>query len=307
MTGRTPADPAVSQPAAGHPAASHTGAGLPELLRRWRDDLAAWAIPDQISASVTESPWVLPRKVFARRADTASAAPHGESYQRAWAALDPPGTVLDVGSGPGAACLPLLPRIRALTAVDVDEDMLALLGERAEARGVAATRVTGRWPQIASQVPAADVVTCHHVLYNVPEIDRFLVALTEHARRLVVVEVTATHPLTALNPLWLTFHGLRRPDRPTADDVLAIATALGLAPRSSRWRRAGRADYASFAELVDVTRRRLCLPPVRADDVAAALVQVGVDPASPQDLGSYSRELVTIWWASTTREPQANA
>ena len=34
-------------------------------------------------------------------------APAGASYERAWAALAPSGTVLDVGSGAGAACLPL--------------------------------------------------------------------------------------------------------------------------------------------------------------------------------------------------------
>lgn len=281
-------------------AAGHADVSLPELLQRWRADLAAWAIPEEISASVTESPWVLPRQVFARRADTVSAEPRGESFQRAWAALDPPGTVLDIGSGPGAACLPLIPRSSALTAVDADEDMLALLAERAVARGVAAIRVVGRWPQVASQVPAADVVTCHHVLYNVPEIDRFLIALTEHARRLVVVEITATHPLTSLNPLWLKFHGLRRPRGPTAADVLDIATALGLAHESRQWRRTRGADYASFAELVDVTRRRLCLPPARAADVAEALVDSGVDPAHPQDLGSSGRDVLTIWWPGNT-------
>ncbi len=287
-------------PSAG-PTVGHARASLPELLQRWRDDLAAWAIPEEISASVTESPWVLPRQVFARRADTVSAQPDGESYQRAWAALDPPGTVLDVGSGPGAACLPLLPRTSALTAVDADEHMLTLLAERATARGVAATRVPGRWPQVASAVPAADVVTCHHVLYNVPEIDDFLIALTEHARRLVVVEITATHPLTSLNSLWLAFHGLRRPDRPTADDVLGIATALGLHGESKRWRRVGGAGYASFTELVDVTRRRLCLPPARAGDVADALVGAGVDPAHPRDLGSSRRDVVTIWWPGSAK------
>ena len=42
---------------------------LDELLGRWRDDLSAWAIPEGITSSVTESPWVLPPQVFARRAD----------------------------------------------------------------------------------------------------------------------------------------------------------------------------------------------------------------------------------------------
>ena len=74
---------------------------LTELLGRWRDDLAAWAIPGHITAAVTESPWVLPREMFARRADRQQRAPSGPSYERESEALDPPGRVLDVGAGAG--------------------------------------------------------------------------------------------------------------------------------------------------------------------------------------------------------------
>jgi SAM-dependent methyltransferase len=269
---------------------------LPGVLSRWRSDLAAWAIPDDIAAAVEESPWVLPRQVFARRADRVTAAPAGPSYQRAWAALDPPGSVLDVGAGAGAACLPLLPRCTTLTAVDAEPDMLGLLGQRAAAAGVQARLVPGRWPDVAARAGAADVVTCHHVVYNVPGIESFLAALTAAARRIVVVELSAVHPLVSLNPLWLRFHGLVRPDRPTADDLLAILAGMGLRASSQRWSRPGGRDYASFAELTDVTRRRLCLPPARAEDVAAALADLGIDPSRPVDLGTSGRELVTIWW-----------
>ena len=271
--------------------------GLTELLARWRADLESWAIPDRILAAAPESPWVLPGQVFARRADRLSAEPAGPSFERAWDALDPPGSVLDVGSGPGAACLPLLPRTTALTAVDADERMLALLAERTSARGIPARCVTGRWPQVAPQVAPADVVTCHHVLFNAPDLGPFLAALTDHARRQVVVETAALHPLTSLNELWLRFHGLRRPGRPTADDVLAILRAMGVTAGHQSWSRPEGADYASFEELTDVTRRRLCLPPERAGDVADALVDAGTDPEHPQDLGSSGRDVMTIWWA----------
>jgi SAM-dependent methyltransferase len=274
-------------------------ADLPDLLDRWRADLAAWAIPEEITAAVAESPWVLPRQVFARRADRVSAAPSGPSFERAWAALDPPGSVLDVGSGAGAACLPLLPRITSLTAVDADACLLEQLSQRAAAGGILARTVPGRWPETAALAGPADVVTCHHVLYNVPEVAPFLTALTQSARRVVVAETTAQHPLTVLNPLWLRFHGLRRPLSPTAADVIEILTAMGLRPGHETWRRAGGRDYADFAEMVDVTRRRLCLPPERAAEVADALAESGVDPGYPVDLGSSGREVVTIWWDGT--------
>src|SRR5580704_10391233 len=117
-----------------------------DLLDRWRSDLEAWAIPDHIIASVSESPWVLPRQVFARRADRVSLAPAGPSYDRAFAALDPPGTVLDVGSGAGAASLPLLPRCTGLAAVDTDRDAgpARRAGRRGRCPGAAGARQLAR-------------------------------------------------------------------------------------------------------------------------------------------------------------------
>jgi SAM-dependent methyltransferase len=272
-----------------------------DLLDRWQADLASWAIPEHITAAVSESPWVLPRQVFARRADRLVIEPAGPSYQRAWAALDPPGSVLDVGSGAGAACLPLLPRCTGVTAVDSDPAMLALLGERAVAAGHQARLIEGTWPDAAAEAGQADVATCHHVTYNVPQIAPFLLALTSAARRRVVLEMTATHPLTSLNQLWLKFHNLRRPEGPTADELLAILAAMGIRADYERWRRPGGPDYASFDEMTDITRRRLCLPPERSAEVAQALVDAGIDPLHPVDLGSSGREVFTIWWAGSAR------
>ena len=272
---------------------------LGELLDKWRADLAAWAIPAHITAAVPDSPWVLPRQVFARRADRMAREPAGASYERARKALEPAGTVLDIGSGVGAACLPLAPYATTVTAMDTDADMLTLLAERAARAGLDLRTVCGRWPDVAARAAPADVVTCHHVVYNVPDLWPFLTALTSHARRRVVVELTTAHPLTSLNRLWLRFHGLRRPDGPTAADLLAILAEAGVRAGHTEWNRPAEADYVGFAELVDVTRRRLCLPADRASDVEAALLDRGSQREQPEDLGSSGWDVVTIWWEGT--------
>ncbi len=235
---------------------------------------------------MAESPWVLPRDVFARRADRLRRTPGGASYDRERAALDPPGSVLDVGAGAGAACLPLASRTTALTAVDTDDGMLARLDSRARAAGLEPRLLTGCWPDVADQAAPADLVTCHHVLYNVPDLAPFIDALTRYARRQVVVELTAAHPLISLNPLWLIFHGLERPEGPAAADVLAILAAMGVRAGHTEWNRPAQADYATGSELVETTRRRLCLPPERAADVEAVLREAGYlgQPGRPRDL-----------------------
>jgi hypothetical protein len=71
---------------------------------------------------------------------------------------------------------------RELTAVDSHAGMLAALTERAVRLGLTAHTVEGRWPDVAGEVPVADVVVCHHVAYNVPDLASFAVALTPATR-----------------------------------------------------------------------------------------------------------------------------
>ncbi len=269
-------------------------------LRAWADQLAAWAIPEHILAAAEESPWVLPRDVLARRAEQHAAAPGGPSYDATVDALHPPGTLLDVGAGGGATSLPVLTHHRdavtALTAVDVDDDLLGRYARRAAELGVPCRTVTGRWPAVAAEVPAADVVVCGHVLYNVPDLAPFVRALTGHAYRRVVVEITFRHPLAALNPLWQRFHGITRPEGPTLDDALAVLNDLRIAPRVTRWTRPATAHGGNGAEQVDVVRRRLCLPAARAGEVAAALDELDMTDGAPPDLGSSGRDLATLVW-----------
>jgi SAM-dependent methyltransferase len=273
-----------------------TGSGPQEAQRFWRGQLAAWAIPDRILAAVSESPWTLPTSVFARRASDRVARPSGVSYERAAEALRTPGSVLDVGAGAGAASLPLAPRATGLTAVDTSEAMLDELSRHAAQLGLAPTVVVGRWPDVADRVEPADLVVCHHVAYNVPDLDAFALALNAHARRRVVLEVTALHPLVPLNPLWRMMHDLDRPERPSAQDAAAVLREAGLRPVVEASPRDPRTEYPSFGQLVEVTRRRVCLPPDRDDDVAAALLSLGVDPGHPRDLPPVDDQIVTLWW-----------
>lgn len=262
---------------------------------RWRRELAAWAIPDEILAAAEESPWVLPPGLFARRAQASADAPQGPSYERALEALEPPGSVLDVGPGAGAASLPLAERTTHLSGVDTDEQMLQQFAASAAQRGLPCDPFLGRWPDIADQVPAADVVVCHHVLYNVPDLAEFATQLTVHARRRVVVELTAAHPLVRLNSLWRHFHNVERPEGPTAEDALAVLREAGIYARAERWHRADATTYVSFDELVDMTRQRLCLPRSRAGELESVLRAMGADESHPE-LGSSGRDLVTAWW-----------
>ena len=267
------------------------------MARKWASALASWGIPQPILDAAPRDPWGFPVARFAGRADRAVADPGGPSYEQAAAALaDGLGSVLDVGAGAGAASLPLAPLASLLTAVDNDEVMLDAFSERAESIGIAYAIVQGSWPTVAPHVAAHDVVVAHHVVYNVPAIGSFLSALTDHARRKVVLELPPRHPLSWMTPLWEQFHGISRPVSPTVEDLVAVLNELEVAGLTVvPWLRddpsaADGSDNEDISERAALVTQRLCLPSEREPEVAEALVDMD---------NGYHREVVTVSWSGT--------
>jgi SAM-dependent methyltransferase len=265
-------------------------------LGRWREQLDGWAIPGDILAAAPESPWQFPVGLFRSRARRAGSRPATPSNREAARFLPPGGSVLDVGAGGGAASLPLAGVAGRLVAVDESADMVAAFLAAAEAAGVPASGVEGRWPEVAGRVAPADVVVCHHVLYNVADLAPFADALTGHARRRVVAELTERHPLVGLAPLWRRFHGLERPSGPGADDAVAALEALGLRVARQDWESQDRFGFDDFDELVAFTRRRLCLPAERDPEVAAALLEEGTRQVDGVWVSGQPRRVTTLSW-----------
>jgi SAM-dependent methyltransferase len=272
-----------------------------DALARWREQLDGWAIPEEILAAAPESPWAFPVGLFRSRARRAGSRPATPSNREAARSLPPGGSVLDVGAGGGAASLPLAGVAGRLVAVDESADMVAAFLAAAEAAGVPASGVEGRWPEVAGRVAPADVVVCHHVLYNVADLAPFADALTGHARRRVVAELTERHPLVGLAPLWRRFHGLERPSGPGADDAVAALEALGLRVARQDWESQDRFGFDDFDELVAFTRRRLCLPAERDPEVAAALLEEGTRQVDGVWVSGQPRRVATLSWSGSAR------
>lgn len=251
------------------------------LAQRWRDDLEAWAIPPEILEQADEPPWGHPVAMF----EAPDVIVDSPSHQRARSALPPGGSVLDVGCGGGRASLALVPNVGHVTGVDSQAAMLASFASSCERRGIGHDVVLGSWPDVV--VPVADVVVCHHLLFNIPDIVPSLLALNAHARHRVVIEVPQLHPLSTWNPLWERFWGLSRPTRPQARDIVAIAAELGLAPQSLSWvdESWGARVALPEEERARYARIRLCLPANREAEVRQAM--------AAQD---GPREMLTIWW-----------
>jgi SAM-dependent methyltransferase len=266
---------------------------------RWREQLAAWAIPDEILSEAPESPWGFATECFRRRGETAPDSESTPTTRRALEALPEGGTVLDVGAGGGGTSLPLAGRAGSIVGIDQQPDMLEGFLANAATAGVEARGVTGAWPEASADVEPADVVVAGHVLYNVPGLESFARALDRHARRRVVVELTQTHPLDWMRDLWLRFHDLERPGGPTADDAAGVLRDLGFpVEREDRVvlgdDRGG--GFQARDDAIRVVRKRLCLPAGRDDDIAEALGSRLRELDGLWNVGPEERTVVTLWW-----------
>lgn len=181
--------------------------------------------------------------------------------------------MLDVGCGGGRAAMSLVPPAERVIGVDESPAMLAAFTSAAADAGVRSATVQGRWPDVADEVPVADVVTCHHVAYNVAAIEPFLLALTRHARLAVVLVVPVVHPMTAFREAWRHFWDLDRPHGPTADDLGVVLREMEIgAERVDMPRPPLAAATDDPSTRVPSLRRRLCLGDGVPDDEILAFL-----------------------------------
>ena len=248
----------------------------------WRTTLPTWAIPDHIMNQAPQSPWIHPVSQFTPDGDVHVDTP---SRLRALEALPEGGSVLDIGCGGGRAAFGLVPPAQKVVGVDHQQAMLEVFTNAAHARNVECKTILGDWPDVAEITPQCDVVTCHHVFYNVADLEPFIHALTSHARHRVVVELPQQHPLSSLSPMWKHFWNLDRPNSPTADDARAVVASLGYDVRLEKFEQPiSRTEVTD--EAVQFTRIRLCLTSDFDEQIRDFLTAYPVTV----------RQVATLWW-----------
>ncbi len=248
----------------------------------WRANLSRWAIPQEILDQAPEDPWIHPPALFQIPEHISDSISHA----RAREVLHLGASVLDIGCGGGIAAFALTPPATHVIGVDHQPEMLEMFTANAKAREVTSEVFEGFWPALSPQVPIADVAVAHHVVYNVHEIEDFLIAMDSHATKRVVLELPQRHPLSTSAPLWKHFWNLDRPNDPTPEQLMDVLGELGIKAHLELWSGPMRAE-SSLEELAHYSRIRLCLPASKESELLEFLLE---QPPVKE------RQLATIWW-----------
>ena len=251
----------------------------------WHDNLAEWAIPQEILDQAPESPWIHPPVIF----QIPKIIEMSPSHEKAFEALPDNGSILDIGCGGGIAAFAMGKKAGKVIGVDHQNEMLEMFSENARTHGIESKVHLGFWPAVSSEVEKADVVVSHHVVYNVQDIIPFLEALNTHASNRVVIEMPQQHPLSNLSAAWKYFWNLDRPTNPTPKDLINVLNQMGIDAHLKLWDGELRAE-GDLDQNVEFTRIRLCLDKSRDVEIREFLL------AHPKPA---VRPLATIWWDLT--------
>jgi SAM-dependent methyltransferase len=251
-------------------------------VSKWREDLASWAIPREILDGAETKPWIHPPAVF----QIPNVIPDSPSLQRIREGLTDGGSILDVGCGGGIASFGGTPPATHVIGLDQQQEMLDLYSQNAKKFNVSSETFLGDWPDVAGQVPSADVVVAFHVVYNVGDIKPFIEALDSHAKKRVVLELPTAHPMTAMASGWKHFWNLVRPTKPTAEDLMMVISEMGINANIEYFTGSILLDKV-ISEFEKPLRIRLCLPESREEEVKAYFTQ---NPLPT------TRDLAVIWW-----------
>jgi len=164
--------------------------------------------------------------------------------------------------------------------------MLEMYLSNAQVRNVSASSILGFWPEVSASAPVADVVAAHHVVYNVSNIEEFLLEMDSHANKRTVIEMPQLHPLSSSNTLWEHFWNLSRPAQPSHWDLMNVLTELGFDANQKLWEGEMRFEE-DLARQAHHARIRLCLPASRESEVLDYL---------KEHQPTRVRKLATIWW-----------
>ncbi|MGI5837952.1 MAG: class I SAM-dependent methyltransferase [Chloroflexota bacterium] len=207
-------------------------------------------------------------------------------------------SVLDVGSGPGKYTLPLSKLAARVVAVEPSEQMADFLLRNIIEQGIEnVTIVRQRWEN--ADVGHADAVLCSHVLYDVDDVEPFLLKLNAHAIGLCFLAHHTDQYDPLFRELWQRLYGEERRPMPVFADLLQVLEEMGIpAVVAGQMRPQMRLSFATVDEAVEYCTERMALSysdPGNRSLIAAHLRDL-LEMVDGRLYAPCSSDVGVVWW-----------
>lgn len=207
-------------------------------------------------------------------------------------------TVLDVGSGPGKYTLPLAKLAARVMAVEPSEQMAGYLRINLAEHGVENVNIVQkRWED--AQVDPVDAVLCSHVLYDVEDVESFLLKLDAHATGLCIL----AHHIGQYDPLfrglWQRIYGEERRPMPVFADLLRVLDDLGIpAAMAGKMPPHMRLSFVTMEEAIEYCTERMALEhsDLANHDLVEAHLGDLLEMVDGRLYAPPSDEVGVVWW-----------
>jgi 2-polyprenyl-3-methyl-5-hydroxy-6-metoxy-1,4-benzoquinol methylase len=214
-------------------------------------------------------------------------------------------TVLDVGAGPGRYAIPLAALARQVIAVEPSRLMADYLRHNLTERSINnVTIIETPWEEVGA--PAADIVVCSHVLYDVLEIEAFIRKLDKKTNGICYVSLHTRQFDFFGDMLWPALYAEPVAPMPLFDDLLAVLSEVGIAPTGQAvMEPIARHSYDDIDDALDYALERLAWPDNPANrQRLAGQVSGLLEPRDGRLLAPVSPPAGIVWWAKekTARE-----
>lgn len=214
-----------------------------------------------------------------------------------------PGTVLDIGGGPGTLALPLAERGCHVTMIEPASGMITVLKENMESLGVSTIYpIHARWEEIRVEDlngPFDAVVSCYSL--GMPDIAEAVRKMEQVCTGTVYLIWFAgiTPWERVMQTLWPYYHDIPYESGPKSDLLFNVLYEMGIYPEISVYRESPVLEHAISADLVQDYAQRLNIP--RGSDTRHIEEYFSTLPCTPEGR-ELQGELVTMIFSWSSRQ-----
>lgn len=214
-------------------------------------------------------------------------------------------TILDIGSGPGALCIPLAKKAKKITAIEPSRGMFQYLLENTQKEGLGnITCMNKRWEDVdlGKDIEAHDIVIASHSLAML-DLKKALSKIDKAANHSVHLFASAGRQTGENRGLWPKLYGEKQVPGPGYIYIVNILYQMGICANIETWEYETRQRLSSLDEAVQERLEYFEYPKLpRAEEIIREHLAKTLVEEEGALWSKHKTKTAMIWWKKETED-----